>query len=190
MKRLYLAGPDVFLPDADAVGRAKVDLCAQHGFKGLFPLDQQIDAVEEDLGRAIYRANLGLMKHSDAIIANLSPFRGPSADVGTAFELGWFAGRNLPIFAYSNDEREFAERTRFLLDLAPDAARDRQGLGIEPFGLADNLMLPGAVGAAGGVLVCHQSDGLEAMSAFKRCLDEVSAYFTRREQAKYNRRTT
>ena len=31
------------------------------------------------------------MKEADAIIANLTPFRGPSADTGTVYELGYMA---------------------------------------------------------------------------------------------------
>ena len=33
------------------------------------------------------------MDAADAIIANLTPFRGPSADAGTVYELGYMAGR-------------------------------------------------------------------------------------------------
>jgi nucleoside 2-deoxyribosyltransferase len=37
--KIYLAGPDVFLPDAVDIGRRKVELCARHGLIGLYPLD-------------------------------------------------------------------------------------------------------------------------------------------------------
>ena len=33
---LYLAGPDVFHPDAAGLGRAKQALCAAYGFRGLY----------------------------------------------------------------------------------------------------------------------------------------------------------
>jgi nucleoside 2-deoxyribosyltransferase len=33
--KIYLAGPDVFLPDAIEIGRLKVDICARHGLTGL-----------------------------------------------------------------------------------------------------------------------------------------------------------
>jgi nucleoside 2-deoxyribosyltransferase len=36
---LYLAGPDIFMPDAKAIGDRKKALCARHGFEGLYPLD-------------------------------------------------------------------------------------------------------------------------------------------------------
>ena len=44
--RVYLAGPDVFLPDALAVGEAKKRLCADHGLEGVFPLDNPIDHLD------------------------------------------------------------------------------------------------------------------------------------------------
>jgi nucleoside 2-deoxyribosyltransferase len=39
MTKIYLAGPDVFLPDAVDIGRRKVDLCRRHGLIRLYPLD-------------------------------------------------------------------------------------------------------------------------------------------------------
>ena len=38
-RRIYLAGPEVFLPDARVIGEAKARLCAAAGFEGIFPLD-------------------------------------------------------------------------------------------------------------------------------------------------------
>ena len=45
MTRVYLAGPDVFLPDAFEIGRRKIELCTRHGLTGLYPLDNAIDAA-------------------------------------------------------------------------------------------------------------------------------------------------
>jgi nucleoside 2-deoxyribosyltransferase len=41
--KIYLAGPDVFLPDAVDIGRRKAELCTRHGLIGLYPLDNAID---------------------------------------------------------------------------------------------------------------------------------------------------
>ena len=41
--KIYLAGPDVFLPDAVEIGRQKAAICAAHGLAGLYPLDNAID---------------------------------------------------------------------------------------------------------------------------------------------------
>jgi nucleoside 2-deoxyribosyltransferase len=37
--RIYLAGPDVFYPDALARSEAMKAACARHGMLGVFPLD-------------------------------------------------------------------------------------------------------------------------------------------------------
>jgi nucleoside 2-deoxyribosyltransferase len=46
--QVYLAGPDVFLPDAIEIGRRKVELCARHGLTGLYPLDNAVDLSAAD----------------------------------------------------------------------------------------------------------------------------------------------
>ena len=87
-QKIYLAGPEVFLPDADDIGLRKKALCEKYGFVGLFPLDNEIANLPADgrLDQAIYAANLVLMKEADIGICNLTPFRGISADAGTVFE--------------------------------------------------------------------------------------------------------
>jgi nucleoside 2-deoxyribosyltransferase len=89
---IYLAGPDVFLPNAAEIGRQKVALCKRYGAHGFFPLDNAIDINAGDASRQIFHGNEAMMNHCDIIIANLTPFRGPSADAGTVFELGYMAG--------------------------------------------------------------------------------------------------
>ena len=37
--RLYLAEPEVFLPDADEIAQRKKGLCAEREFEGLFAVD-------------------------------------------------------------------------------------------------------------------------------------------------------
>ena len=69
--RVYLAGPEVFLPQAEDVGRRKIELCAAHGIAGVFPLDQALDLSGLDLveqARRIARANEDLMRSADALI--------------------------------------------------------------------------------------------------------------------------
>lgn len=41
-RKIYLAGPEVFHPDAAARGRQKQALCREYGFEGLFPLANEI----------------------------------------------------------------------------------------------------------------------------------------------------
>src|SRR5450631_2774760 len=108
--KVYLAGPDVFLRDAKQIGQRKKDICAQHGLVGLFPLDDPNgDAVVGDaaggavpVSLQIFRRCIAMMDAADAVIANLTPFRGPSADAGTVFELGFMAARRKFCAGYSN----------------------------------------------------------------------------------------
>ena len=63
-------------------------ICQEFGFEGLFPVDNDFDAEAD--AAAIFRANCAQMKRADIGVFNLSPFRGPSADAGTVFELRAF----------------------------------------------------------------------------------------------------
>src|SRR3954449_6765700 len=108
--KIYLAGPDVFLPDAVEIGRRKAEICARHGQTGLYPLDNNVDLAASSASVVIFKGNEAMMDAADAIIANLTPFRGPGADAGTVYELGYMAGRGKLLFAYSNDPAAYAER--------------------------------------------------------------------------------
>ena len=46
--KIYLAGPDVFLPDAVEIGRRKAAIRARHGLIGLYPLDNAVDLTAPD----------------------------------------------------------------------------------------------------------------------------------------------
>ncbi|MCR0980529.1 nucleoside 2-deoxyribosyltransferase [Roseomonas populi] len=159
--RIYLAGPEVFLPDAGALADAKRALCARHGATGIFPTDHihcpEADAAEEEW-LAIYLRNEAHIRGADALIANLTPFRGPSADAGTVYELGFMRGLGRPIAAYANTVLPFEERTRAFLGPAgrprPEGGwEDSEGMQLEAFGRHDNLMIDGGIRASGGPLV-------------------------------------
>ena len=51
--KVYLAGPDVFLPSAVALGQQKREVCAAHGLEGLFPLDADLALDGLTLGRRV-----------------------------------------------------------------------------------------------------------------------------------------
>lgn len=173
---IYLAGPEVFLPDPLAAAEAKKELCEAYGFEGVFPLDATLDLdglSTREQGLAISQANEDLIRDCDLLIANLTPFRGPSADVGTVFELGFARGLGKPVFGYTNDPRTFAERTRAFAGLAPDAKQDAGGMSLESFDLRDNLMIDGAIHLAGGVFAAHQAAPdaqYTDLTAFEQCL--------------------
>src|SRR5579872_4183688 len=141
--KIYLAGPDVFLPDALEIGRQKVDICRRHGLIGLYPLDNVIDRAAIDASLRIFKANEAMMDQADAIIANLTPFRGPGADAGTVYELGYMAARGKLCLGYSNDPATYAERVRRSTTVISrdDRLVDADGLAVEDFGMNDNLMM-------------------------------------------------
>src|SRR3954463_14495620 len=105
--KIYLAGPDVFLPDAVEIGRRKAAVCAAHGLTGLYPLDNSIDLAAPASSRQIFCGNEAMMDQADAIIANPPPFRGAGPDPGTVYELGYMAGRRKFCRAYSADGRTY-----------------------------------------------------------------------------------
>lgn len=140
--RIYLAGPTVFQADADDAGARLVALCDQHGCDGLYPLDFDLDGPMSS--QSIQAACLRELRTADAVVADLSPFRGPHADDGTAFELGFAHALGLPIWAYTTDPRPLIERIPGAR-AATGHVRDDKGLLIENFDRAHNAMLAEAI---------------------------------------------
>jgi nucleoside 2-deoxyribosyltransferase len=172
--KAYLAGPDVFLPDAKEIGRRKVALCAEFGIDGLYPLDKEVDgAPGRQLAMRISAANEQLIDRCDIVIANLTPFRSPSLDPGTAFEIGFARAQKKRIYGYSASTIPMTDRVRRAFALADDAVKDSHGNEIEQFGLVDNLMIDGAITAGGGTIVCIDERSLAAMEAFRELLRRI-----------------
>jgi nucleoside 2-deoxyribosyltransferase len=173
--KIYLAGPDVFLPDALEVGRQKVAICARYGLEGLYPLDNTIDLASGAASLAIFRGNAAMMDGCDAIIANLTPFRGPGADAGTVYELGYMAGKARLCLGYSNDPGSYADRARRFTTVTTRAGFlvDSDGLTVEDFGLPDNLMMIHALDEYGCSLVTPReptADLWHDLAAFETCV--------------------
>jgi nucleoside 2-deoxyribosyltransferase len=178
--KIYLAGPDVFLPDAIDIGRRKVELCRRHGVIGLYPLDHAVDRTAEDVSLQIFRGNENMMIEADAIIANLTPFRGPGADPGTVYELGYMAGRGKFCLGYSNDPSIYANRVREFTEVNSRDGRliDTLGLTVEDFGLSDNLMMIHALDLHGCALVTpprRPADVWHDLAAFETCVAMAAA---------------
>jgi nucleoside 2-deoxyribosyltransferase len=180
--KVYLAGPDVFLPDPEAGARRRQAICARHGLIGVTPLDTLADEPESwaalPAWQRIALRNEAHIRGCDALIANLTPFRGPSADVGTVCEVGFARALGRRVFGYATTAVPFLRRT---LDHLGGQARtdpdgscwDRHGLLIEQFGLFDNLMIEGAILGSGGVLVveeCPPEERWRDLTVFERCV--------------------
>ncbi|WP_375784485.1 nucleoside 2-deoxyribosyltransferase [Bradyrhizobium sp. Pha-3] len=186
--KIYLAGPDVFLPDAVEIGRRKAEVCAYHGLTGLYPLDNNINPTTAGASLTIFKSNEAMMETADAVIANLTPFRGPSADAGTVYELGYMAGRGKLCLAYSNDPTSYANRVARLQQVVPASDGrliDAEGLTVEEFGLPDNLMMMHALDLHGSPLVTPREPAADLwhdLTSFETCVRLAAAQ--RRQAAK------
>jgi nucleoside 2-deoxyribosyltransferase len=189
-KRVYLAGPEVFLSNAREVGARKRAICERHGLVGVFPADEE-DACDpaqplSEQGLAISRAMERVMRGCDAMIVNLTPFRGPSADVGSAYEMGFMRALGRTIFVYTNDDRPLLDRVASICGAVRARLggehEDPDGMAIEPFTLQDNLMLVGGVIASGGCLVAQRASHAErstSLVAFECCVRQAAATLLR-----------
>ena len=138
--KIYLAGPDVFRPDALTWAEEARALLARHGHYALIPSDNNETSAE-----GIFRANIEMISEADAVIANLNPFRGCEPDSGTCFEIGCATALGKQVIAYLADTRpqldKLAEFYGGTLARREGRAVDPDGLTIENFELPVNLML-------------------------------------------------
>jgi nucleoside 2-deoxyribosyltransferase len=187
--RVYLAGPDVFVPQPGLWAERRKAICARHGLIGISPLDALADqpAFWSDLPewRRIALRNEALIRSADALIANLTPFRGPSADVGTAYEAGFMCALGRPVFGYSTTAAPFTQRSRDFAAAHGGAVadadrilRDADGMLIEQFGLSDNLMLEEAiVGSRGQLIIADVPANARwtDLTVFERCVQAAAS---------------
>lgn len=185
-KRIYLAGPDVFLRDAHDLAARKKQLCRDHGFEGAFPFDTVLDFTnlsQRDKALRIYASDVALMDSCDACIAHMTPFRGPSMDVGTAFEMGYMRAQGKHVLGYTNVVGDIGQRTAAHFGGAQNLTRRESGaledpeqLMIEGMGMIDNLMLDGAVIACGfeiEVTDVPTAERYRDLRGFERCLTNL-----------------
>lgn len=212
--KVYLAGPEVFFPNPDITYANKRAIIARFNgevlrdadfkFVAISPLDGEIDDFKLDPATAmkIFIANIKHMQNADFVIANMTQFRGPSMDVGTAFEMGYMYGLDKPVFGYYNIAETYCtvdqvEKTAFdcagdhpnaqtsyagkvkkfangyfTNSTAPEQERDKYTHLIEGFGLSDNLMMIGAVKELSG-----EKTGYAMANSFQAALHEAAATF-------------
>lgn len=183
-KCIYLAGPDVFLPDAKAIGKAKAEAVAAAGFVGLFPLDESPDLeglTKHEQARRIARTCEAMMRRADLALANLTPFRGVSMDAGTAYEVGFMRALGKPVLGYSNVSGDYKSRAlAFRARGIPPGDCDAADIELEDFALPENLMIAAAVLESGGHVVertVAPGDELRSLDAFRICLEQAKRLF-------------
>ena len=150
--RVYLAGPDVFLPDSRDVFERLRAACARLGLEGVEPSDGGLaesgtqGATDDELAQRIYEGNVRLIQACDGVIANLCAFRGLEPDSGTVFEVGYAVALGKPVVGYGVPPGSYEQRVRAAIDCTPPDARGvvreaATGMEVEGLGQRLNLML-------------------------------------------------
>ncbi len=135
--KVYLAGFDVFRPDAVERGTYLKSLCETQGLIGRYPFDNEVPAglSPADAAALICQSNIDMIKDCDVVLANLNVFRGYEPDSGTVFEVGYAIALGKPVWAYFESKGS-------LRDQVPHTdGVDEEGFFVEDFGLARNLMM-------------------------------------------------
>lgn len=147
---IYLAGPDLFYPDADLRYARLARLLEEEGLRPLDPRAgcPRAAAGDREGARAIRRHCLALLARASGVLANLTGFRGPETDPGTAYEVGYAAALGIPVVGYTLDA------------LRPLRARvdDGEPTAVEDFGWPANLML-----CAGHPLAASPEEAVRAL---------------------------
>lgn len=182
MPTLYIAGPEVFLPDAAEVMGEKRRIAAGFGFAvtGPGPDENANPTTEVRTARGIYLKDRRMMLEAEYCLANITPFRGVSADVGTVFEIGFMIASGRRVWAYSNDPRPYGARvwSEWYRQEGPQAMAGADGLVIETYGLADNLMIDCGIAEHGGQVIRPEgpvADPDRDLAAYTSALELMAA---------------
>ena len=182
IETLYLAGPEVWFPNVGGHFAVRQAMCQAVDFTMLQPDNSELKELDpgEIMAREIYAERVARMRRADAAVVNLTPWRGPAADPGTAFEAGFLSGLGKPVMAYLNVAYEGEVEYRDRIDahigaqLDEDGVwRDGEGCLIEDFGLPETIML-WAEARRLFVVVTH--DVLGDVTGLQLCLDALRAY--------------
>ena len=178
--KIYLAGPDVFLPDAVEIGRRKVELCAPSRADRTVSAGQRRRScsprcLAADLPRQRGHDGRSGRHHrqSDAVSRAAAPTPEPSTNSAT-----WRARQALPrLFQRSRRLCRPRARNSPTVTSADGHLTDAQGLTVEDFGLNDNLMMIHALDLHGCALVTPRQAprGYLARSDRVRDLRAISA---------------
>jgi nucleoside 2-deoxyribosyltransferase len=144
MKKIYIAGFDVFKQNSIQIGENYAKLCKQYGFEGLYPLDNVVDFKQSKnkIAQDIYKANIELIHKADIVIANLNQFRGKEADSGTIWECGYGKALGKKVYGYMEKNQSYLDT--FSINekkLINNVYTDNDNMFIEDFDYPINLMI-------------------------------------------------
>lgn len=150
---LYLAGPGIFFKNSETHFLRIEKIVKDHGHLPSIPYSTSRNSKE------IFKQNLWLLNNCDAVVADVTPFRGPSVDVGTTWEIGYAFARGKPVYGYGYQSRpDYAARVRDY---------EHEDRIIEDFGLFDNLMIAESLTG----LVLHPNSIYRALSGVMTLVD-------------------
>ena len=172
IRSIYLAGPDVFLPDATARFASIKSTARALGLEAWSPFDSEAKQDGQsglELAREIYTANINLIKKCDAVLANCNVFRGALVDDGTSFEIGFASAMGKVIYGYIDRRIPLPQIVAQNIELRSHPSGYPQDAGgylvNEDFGNSINLMLEFAIEESGGILVeGTEEDALKLMA--------------------------
>lgn len=144
MKKIYIAGPDVFEKESTQIGKRYVELCSKYGFEGLYPLDNVVDfnQPKQKIAKDIFIANKKMIDKCDIVIANLDSFRGKESDSGTVWECGYAYALGKEVYGYLSREGNYIEQFKENEKKEEgDLIFDLDGKNIENFNYPLNLMI-------------------------------------------------
>ncbi|NJO61018.1 MAG: nucleoside 2-deoxyribosyltransferase [Richelia sp. RM2_1_2] len=185
--KLYLAGPEVFLPNVTEIKNKKLEICNDFGFIGLFPIDDKplpTLQTKSQVGLYIYKHNQQLIKQANGVIANISPFRSVSIDPGTAWEIGYSDALNRALFAYTNNPLLFADRVnaQYSTNIINGLKYGNDNIQIEDFDLIDNLMIVGSIyDSTKSLIISDIERELGDLTLFEFAVIEAKKYFNAME---------
>lgn len=179
---VYLSGPERWSSDAADLKAEERRLCAAAGITAVFADD--VPLVEQDgseaMARELYAGALAALRKADAVIVNLTPWRGPSAHPAMAFEAGFASALGKPVFAFINladeEDADYRERVETIVGAVLDEEgvwRDGEGMEIEDFGLPETVML---WAEARRFFCIVTPDPFGDLTGFELCLDAMKAY--------------
>ena len=146
MKKIYIAGFDVFLKNAVEDLNQKKELCSKYSFIGMIPFDGNVDFTKsnENIRKDIYVENIKMIDKCDIVIANMNNFRHNEVDSGTVFEIGYATALNKEVYIFSSDNRTVVEKTKECDDKVYEENGmfyDRNHMLIEGFDSKFNIMI-------------------------------------------------
>jgi nucleoside 2-deoxyribosyltransferase len=140
---VYIAGPDLFFDEYEHFMEEITRICADIGLTPVFPADAPGKSSVE-----IFRGNIERIRSSEALVANLEPFRSyTEPDSGTAFEVGYAEALGKPIGLWIPANENIPHRARVERNIGVRAGKDGRpvclwgGCLVEDFDSPVNLML-------------------------------------------------